>query len=1709
MLAVDKFLNLNIQKPDIIFINSDSNGSDIMYIPESGNITNFFSSQKLNNLARTEYIVVPPRMVISGKTFINNTYYLSIRKNLKGFPFFKVPTKLKSKNRLRFYDTSPLIGNIVNISNQKTVSQVYREAFEKLFIGFAEFKNTLPPSQIDRKRYVIVDLDLTSPRTGFTANLEYFLKLNNYNIELNIKPEQYPDNIIYKIDNNYYPIATKIIVKSKEAMNKETDLNKEISLSNPGANIANIQNETKDKAYLKISKVMFQRVLNIYEDLLDKPDFSVIKDKAKEEKVKLLGFSGAKDLNTILNIGVDIENILYNKKIENDPVELAKKAKEFIEGNPSLHDLQGKNFKEKLQNLLLSVKHAEKLQSNQSLKSQVGLKNSTTDGITYEPLTKEMENEVKIQDKNVTKLIDEMSVAEQELLKRYNGTLFLKNMQERTNFGIRSFNPDNIVGLKEFNGYDKQAQEFYNNLDENITDLVNSLTKDSDINIKIHKIESILKDDNKTRYKEFNVQISHPNFGQTFSGKYTIRFKIPFPVEGKYLKIGGNDYVMVNQLFNKPVQKVNAHLARLYTHYNTTSVTLKNSKLNGSYGLANIEKETVVGLKNLASNTKLKYSLDIKNISDTVKDELVDFLEPRIVETFQYEQINFKTKDSKFNLDLNNIKLDKPFYTYNTRSILTESDSPTPNVGFTTHESAYLQKETKEIIYNVGGDTRTFPYEHLDEFLLGLYNKLSTAILKTDIIKKSKTSIPFFSAKIIGKNIPVAVLLVTEEGFAKGMARMKLKWIINDKKALESTEQETSSGNSGSSANSANSANLSGLGGDPINIQCMKNGKRVYISVFPKSLKQRCLALGLTRYKVKEVEFSENANDLYYAAMAKDFGEVGLFKLKEALPKIIDPTTEKILREMGYPTDILDLYSDTMPNLLLDRGKSHFEDLSYYRIRLSEAISHVGYKLIQASMSELKRKKNFKDEKIFLKPDFIMSQLLAGGIFQNAKTINPIEEVMLSQKIIKTGIGNVTKSQVTLARRDLNPSYFGVISPTATNEYGGIGSNQTLTNGTTITDRFGSIKTRAYDNTGNPFNLVSPVESVKPFYEYDDTTRSIMGNQQTGQFTQLENPDESLVQTGFEGYFPWLVSDRFSKKAKINGKIQIANDILTINGTGPDIGKIQKIPLRSSKSRTKRGVYLLNKYKLLVNEGQQVKPNTILAATSSLASGKLAMGKNIVIAEMGYNGLNYEDGWVITDAVKGKYKNTYLQKLIMLVPEDVKIQFLNMEKNQFTKTGDKLFSFIKKDYYHEGIDDDSNSEDTDDTLYGLEQHGGSSTYYSPGGRINEIVVRLNSNKVDPKLKTLWNQSVKDLVALQKECTFISDKQAKEMNLTKQQQEEIYMDCMGNTDNISSLQVGGHKINGEEPGWAIVEVYIERDNPINNGSKFTLGNSGGKGTVQYVIPKGQEPESAETHLKIDFIPTSLSIVKRKNPSIYFNMYLGKCFYFINEIAKGLDHKKLKEFVLGAYKIVDKTEDKKILKEMEEFFKQPELTIKKGLNQSNSLNKPLFPMIQPLFQNRITMRDIVELARYIGIPLKEKILIPENDGSYTLKKVPVGILNVFLLEHFPHTQGSVRGSHYVKNSIVTNQGSSGTKDRRGATKTGLYDLYSLLTKTPYNLIKEFHSLKSDAKSAKYAYQRQMLLKNELPSISDIKISKDDTPTKNYIESLLLGAGLKAFY
>ena len=1667
MLQIDKFLKTIGHRNDIIFTTSFGEGSEIIYIPENNNpfnISTFFNSQKLNNQGNTDSIIVPNRLNISGKTIINNVIYTKMKTlpDLKKFQIFKTVSKLKIKNHSRYIDTSPFIKDIVTLAHTKSVIGVYNEFFKWIFNIYNDLEISNKISKEIRPKILLIDgtgglrTDTQSSNLGLTEDLDYFFRMNKYILDSKTF-ETLPDAIIYKIDNLYFQVGKK---ESPNLSDKKDKENKE-------------EIKTQNESYIKINRMVWTNILKLYNGEIKVKDLdSKIK---KEQTDNILGFKNKKDINQILKVGQDINDITskVNKNGQQEPLKVTSELKKYIEGNPVLSDLEGSTFQEKLQNLYYGMSHAEKIRAQRGIQN---IQNPEEEEKLQYEIAKDIkiyqeENKSEILNTKTTELISKLTEQEKLLVKKYNGTVFLDDIKEaRSNSflasGKRLFNPDPIVGLTEFNGYKKQETEFENNLDNAIEDLIKSLEKDKDIGIKVLNIKSEIKDNNKTRFKRFSVQIQHSNFGKTFKGKYSFTLDVPYPADGKYIKFGGNDYVMVNQLFNKPIQKVNNQLVRLYTHYNTTSVTLKSTALNGIYGLQNIEKELVVSLKNLS--LKQGYKFEIKEFKDIEQFEYLDFLPRSISSKFKYKIINLNTPSYSWTLDFT--KKDS-FWKVETNGKI--------------EEYANIDPEKKLIFHYIGGDQKTFPLEHLDGFLLGIFNKLGKNILKRDFIKKSKTSNPYFSVKIIGYQLPVILLVVSQSNFQQTMQRLDLKWTFQDKKIITKESDKN-----------LNSSN----GGEPINIQ-FQNG---YLTVYPKSIKQRMLAAGFLKYKVKTYTFDANINS-FEESLIKEFGSYSYKKLMETIPKIIDNTTEKILKEYNYPTDVLTLYSDTIPNMMLTREDSHFENLDYYRIRLSETISHIGYNQIQMAISELKRKKEFPDHKLILKPEFIMGKLLEAGLFQNAKTINPIEEMMLSQKIVKTGIGNVKKSQVTLQRRDLNQSYFGVISATATNEYGGIGSNQTLTNGTTIKDRFGSIKTKEYNNEDNPFNMLAPVESLTPFFEYDDTTRRIMGNQQTGQFTQLENPDEPLVQTMFESYVPWLVSDRFTKKAQINGKVTVSKDnpdILIIDGTGPDIGKKQVVSLKHAKSRTKRGVYLLNKYHQLVSDGQNVKPNSVLAATDSLKTGKLAVGKNLVIAEMPYDGMNYEDGWVITSNVQKKYSNKYLQKLTILIPGNVKINKINLEKNKVTKPGEILLEFQKENYYVQNLNlDTENEENLEDVLYGLEQHRGVSKYFSPGGKILEIQVRLNTPKPDVKIKSLYDQSIRDIKMTSN--LMASQELGNNKNIPE-----------ANIEGLSALSIGGHKIGGEEPETGIIEVFIERENPINNGSKFTLGNSGGKGTVQYIIPEGKEPIAIESQLKIDFVPTSLSIIKRKNPSIIFNMYLGKCMFFINEMSKQMlkeqpeNIERIKNFITSCYTLIDKTEGFLILKEIENFFKNDKNQIQKAINQSNSLNRPFFVAVVPPFKNKLAMKDIVKLSKHIGIPLKEKVKIQEND-YITLKKVPVGILNVFLLEHFPQTQGSVRGSMYVKRSIVTGQGSSGSKDRKGATKAGLYDLYSILTKRPYNLIKELHSLKSDAKMAKIAYDRQIFEGNGVPSISNIKITKDDTTTKNYIEALFLAAGLKTFY
>jgi hypothetical protein len=72
----------------------------------------------------------------------------------------------------------------------------------------------------------------------------------------------------------------------------------------------------------------------------------------------------------------------------------------------------------------------------------------------------------------------------------------------------------------------------------------------------------------------------------------------------------------------------------------------------------------------------------------------------------------------------------------------------------------------------------------------------------------------------------------------------------------------------------------------------------------------------------------------------------------------------------------------------------------------------------------------------------------------------------------------------------------------------------------------------------------------------------------------------------------------------------------------------------------------------------------------------------------------------------------------------------------------------------------------------------------------------------------------------------------------------------------------------------------------------------------------------------------------------------------------------------------------------------------------------------------MENIEQAAKTLDIPLNEKVIVTENNGIQTYKTVPVGILPVHLLEHFPKAMSSTRGSINGKANYITGQGKSGT-------------------------------------------------------------------------------------
>ena len=326
---------------------------------------------------------------------------------------------------------------------------------------------------------------------------------------------------------------------------------------------------------------------------------------------------------------------------------------------------------------------------------------------------------------------------------------------------------------------------------------------------------------------------------------------------------------------------------------------------------------------------------------------------------------------------------------------------------------------------------------------------------------------------------------------------------------------------------------------------------------------------------------------------------------------------------------------------------------------------------------------NAKPLTISLKDFFATSQLS-----QFMDQTNPLSEITHKRRVSALGPGGLTRERAGFEVRDVHPTHYGRICPIETpegpniglinslatyskiNKYGFIESpykkvknavvenvieylsameetKYTIAQANTKIDKNGKIIEELVSCRQNlnfilskpenidyidvsPKQLVSVAASLIPFLENDDANRALMGSNMMRQAVPLLKPESPLVGTGIESDVALdsgvtIVAKRDGAVDKIDGKRIVikATGETDFTKSGVDIYNLQKFK-RSNQNTC------INQ-KPLVRVGNIVKLGDIIADGPSTKLGELALGKNVTVAFMPWQGYNFEDSILISE----------------------------------------------------------------------------------------------------------------------------------------------------------------------------------------------------------------------------------------------------------------------------------------------------------------------------------------------------------------------------------------------------------------------------------------------------------------------------------------------
>jgi DNA-directed RNA polymerase subunit beta len=640
----------------------------------------------------------------------------------------------------------------------------------------------------------------------------------------------------------------------------------------------------------------------------------------------------------------------------------------------------------------------------------------------------------------------------------------------------------------------------------------------------------------------------------------------------------------------------------------------------------------------------------------------------------------------------------------------------------------------------------------------------------------------------------------------------------------------------------------------------------------------------------------KDLQSMFFTPRRYDLGRVGRYKLNKKFDYDQAHKTHTLI-----PEDIINTIIFLIQVYIGERNVDDIDHLGNRRIRSAGELLTNHLKVAFTRMERIAKERMSLKEADTIRPQDLISikPIVAtikeffgsSQLSQFMDQVNPLAELTHKRRLNALGPGGLSRDRAGFEVRDVHYTHYGRMCPietpegpniglivslanyTRVNEYGFLETPYRKVVGGVVTDEIEYLSaideekyyiaqaTSRIDEKGrfkekliparkggdyitrkakdiqymdvSPKQIISVSTSLIPFLEHDDANRALMGSNMQRQAVPLLRPEPPRVGTGMERKTAF--DSGVAVAARRAGKVEyVTSEKIVIK---PDKAKEDELDVYPLIKFQRTNQDTCFSQKPIVAPGQKVKEREVIADGPATYNGELALGVNVLVAFMPWNGYNYEDAILISEKLvrEDRYTSIHIKEFAIEVRE--------------TKLGPEK---ITRDIPNA----------SDNSLEHLDEEG----IIRIGAEVKSGSILVG--KVTPKSETDSTPEFKLLNS-------IFGEKAKDVRDTSLR---VPHGIEGTVIDVQRLKrAEGDELN---PGVEeVVKILIATKRKLQEGDKMA-GRHGNKGVIARVLPEEDMP-FMEDGTPVDLVLNPLGVPSRMNLGQIMETELGWAGYRLGE------------------------------------------------------------------------------------------------------------------------------------------------------------------------------------------------------------------------------------